>query len=152
MLVRREKFVRRPSDGRPTAVGRLSDVRPTAVGRTEKFWKAGKKKLAPKKKIAQKKSEKKTISLFSADFGGARLGLTSKSDSSRFFALDGQFFRSLRSLEPILCFRDTIQSFFFLLCLPDITISLIYIGIPSDVSGCFLIGFYIRINFLQPPP
>ena len=27
------------------------------------------------------------------------------------------------------------------LCLPDITISLIYIGIPSDVSGCFLIGF-----------
>ena len=76
--------------------------------------------------------------------------MTSKSDSSRFFALDGQFFRSLRSLEPILCFRDTIQSFFFFLCLPDITISLIYIGIPSDVSGCFLIGFYIRINFLQP--
>ena len=38
------------------------------------------------------------FSLFSADFRGARLFLTSKSSSSRFFALDGQIFRSVRRL------------------------------------------------------
>ena len=38
------------------------------------------------------------FSLFSADFRGARLFLTSKSNSSRFFALDGQIFRSVRPL------------------------------------------------------
>ena len=38
------------------------------------------------------------FSLFSVDFRGARLFLTSKSSSSRFFALDGQIFRSVRRL------------------------------------------------------
>ena len=38
------------------------------------------------------------------DFGGARLFLTSKSNSSRFFALDGQIFRSVRRLGLIFGF------------------------------------------------
>ena len=38
------------------------------------------------------------------DFGGARFFLTSKSSSSRFFALDGQPFRSVRRLELIFGF------------------------------------------------
>ena len=38
------------------------------------------------------------------DFGGARLFLMSKSSSSRFFALDGQIFRSVRRLELIFGF------------------------------------------------
>ena len=41
------------------------------------------------------------FSLFSADFRGARLFLTSKSSSSRNFASDGQISRSVRHLEPI---------------------------------------------------
>ena len=44
------------------------------------------------------------LSLFSADFRGARLFLTSKSNSSRFFALDGQIFRSVRPLGLIFRF------------------------------------------------
>ena len=44
------------------------------------------------------------FSSFSADFRGARLFLTSKSSSSRFFALDGQIFRSVRRLELIFGF------------------------------------------------
>ena len=44
------------------------------------------------------------FSLFSADFRGARLFLTSKSNSSRFLALDGQIFRSARRLELIFGF------------------------------------------------
>ena len=44
------------------------------------------------------------FSLFSADFRGARLFLTSKSSSSRFFALDGQIFRSVRPLGLIFRF------------------------------------------------
>ena len=48
----------------------------------------------------EKKNRKKNrlrigFSSFSADFGGARPVLTSKSDSSRFFASDGQIFRSV---------------------------------------------------------
>ena len=35
---------------------------------------------------------------FSVDFRGARVFLTSESSSSRFFALDGQIFRSVRPL------------------------------------------------------
>ena len=38
------------------------------------------------------------FSLFSVDFRGARVFLTSESSSSRFFALDGQIFRSVRPL------------------------------------------------------
>ena len=38
------------------------------------------------------------FSSFSVHFRGARLFLTSKSSSSRFFALDGQIFRSVRPL------------------------------------------------------
>ena len=59
----------------------------------------------------RQKNEKKnliffTISEFSfssflIDFGGARLFLMAKSNSSRFFALDGQIFRSVRPLELI---------------------------------------------------
>ena len=42
------------------------------------------------------------FSQFLADFGGARLVLTSKSDSWRYFASDGQIFRSVGRLELIL--------------------------------------------------
>ena len=45
-----------------------------------------------------------SFSSFLIDFGGARLFLTSKSSSSRFFALDGQIFRSVRRLELIFGF------------------------------------------------
>ena len=44
------------------------------------------------------------FSSFSVDFRRARLFLMSKSSSSRFFALDGQIFRSVRSLELIFGF------------------------------------------------
>ena len=44
------------------------------------------------------------FSLFSGDFRGARFFLTSKSSSSRFFALDGQIFRSVQRLELIFRF------------------------------------------------
>ena len=44
------------------------------------------------------------FSLFSVDFRGARVFLTSESSSSRFFALDGQIFRSVRPLELIFGF------------------------------------------------
>ena len=43
-----------------------------------------------------------SFSLFLIYFGGARLVLASKSNSSRFFALDGQIFRSVRRLQLIL--------------------------------------------------
>ena len=57
----------------------------------------------------KKKNEKKIgfffgFSSFSVDFRGAMLFLTSKSSSSRFFALDGQIFRSVRRLEVIFGF------------------------------------------------
>ena len=44
------------------------------------------------------------FSSFSTDFRGARLVLTSKSGSSRYFASDGQIFRSVRRLELIFLF------------------------------------------------
>ena len=44
------------------------------------------------------------FSFFLVDFRGARLCLTSKSRSSRFFALDGQIFRSVRRLGLIFRF------------------------------------------------
>ena len=44
------------------------------------------------------------FSSFSVDFRGARLFLTSESSSSRFFALDGQIFRSVRRLRLIFRF------------------------------------------------
>ena len=44
------------------------------------------------------------FSSFSVDFRGARVFLTSESSSSRFFALDGQIFRSVRPLELIFRF------------------------------------------------
>ena len=43
-----------------------------------------------------------TFSSFSADLRGAGRVLTSKSDSSTFFALDGQIFSSVQHLKPIL--------------------------------------------------
>ena len=61
--------------------------------------------LTPKKKNRKKNSDLFFgFSLFSVDFRGARLFLTSKSSSSRFFALDGQIFRSVRRLELIFGF------------------------------------------------
>ena len=45
-----------------------------------------------------------SFSSFLIDFGGARLFLMSKSSSSRFFALDGQIFRSVRRLGLIFRF------------------------------------------------
>ena len=55
------------------------------------------------------------FSQFLADFGGARLVLTSKSDSWRYFASDGQIFRSVGRLELILesgwsCLRERLGS------------------------------------------
>ena len=49
-------------------------------------------------------SEKIGFSSFSVDFRGARLFLTSKSSSSRFFASDGQIFGSVRRLGLIFRF------------------------------------------------
>ena len=62
----------------------------------------------------KKKSEFFTISdfsfsLFLIDFRGARLFLTSKSNSSRLFALDGQIFRSVRPL-GIICRLFTVYT------------------------------------------
>ena len=54
-----------------------------------------------KKKIEFFVISELSFSSFLMDFGGARLFLTSKSSSSRFFALDGQFFMSVRRLELI---------------------------------------------------
>ena len=45
-----------------------------------------------------------SFSSFLINFGGARLFLMSKSSSSRFFALDGQIFGSVRRLQLILLF------------------------------------------------
>ena len=57
------------------------------------------------KKFSEKNSEFFFgFSSFSVDFRGARLFLTSKSSSSRFFALDGQIFRSVRRLGLIFRF------------------------------------------------
>lgn len=55
----------------------------------------------PPKKTEKLSALKISFLSFSADFGGARQVLRSKSDSSELFALDGQFFRSVRRLEPI---------------------------------------------------
>ena len=53
--------------------------------------------LTPKIFCSEKVSDRFFgFSLFSADFRGARLFLTSASSSSRFVALDGQIFRSVR--------------------------------------------------------
>ena len=69
--------------------------------------------LTPKKKIEKNNFRKKKhfrkkirfrigFSLFSVDFGGARLVLTSKSDSWRFFASDGRVLRPVRGLEAMI--------------------------------------------------
>ena len=59
---------------------------------------------AEKKKMKKKSDFFFGFSSFSVDFRGARLFLTSKSSSSRFFALDGQIFRSVRRLQLIFGF------------------------------------------------
>ena len=79
----------RTGTSRTPSCQNFSLVRPLAVPKTSKERKT--------------KSEFFTISEFSfssflIDFGGARLFLMSKSSSSRFFALDGQIFRSVRRL------------------------------------------------------
>ena len=84
-----------------------TSVRSRSNFRTRHFGQFAKIKiLTPKKKIAQSFFREKCFSAFSADFGGARLDLTSESDSSRYLASDGQIFRSIRRLEPFffLCF------------------------------------------------
>ena len=61
--------------------------------------------LTPKKKIRRKFGFLFFgFSSFSVDFRGARLFLTSKSSSSRFFALDDPIFRFVRRLELIFGF------------------------------------------------
>ena len=61
--------------------------------------------MTPKKLFSEKNSDFFfSFSLFSADFRGARLFLMSKSNSLRFFALDGQVFRSERRLGLIFRF------------------------------------------------
>ena len=85
----------RTGTSRTTSCQNFSLERPLAVPKTSKKRK--------------KKSEFFTISelsfsSFLIDFGGARLFLTSKSSSSRFFALDGQIFRSVRRLGLIFRF------------------------------------------------
>ena len=61
-------------------------------------------KKTKKKKLEFFMISEFSFSLFLIVFGGARLFLTSKSSSSRFFALDGQIFRSVRRLELIFGF------------------------------------------------
>ena len=89
------KFFGRTGTSRTTRRQNFSLERPLAVPKTSKKRK--------------KKSEFFTISelsfsSFLIDFGGARLFLTSKSSSSRFFALDCQIFRSVRRLGLIFDF------------------------------------------------
>ena len=55
--------------------------------------------MTPKKKIRKKNRIFFGFSLFLTDFAGARDFLTSKSDSSRYFASDGQTFRYIERLE-----------------------------------------------------
>ena len=86
------KFFGRTGTSRTTSCQNFSLERPLAVPKTSKK--------------REKKSELFTMSelsfsSFLIDFGGARLFLTSNSSSSRFFALDGQIFRSVRRLELI---------------------------------------------------
>ena len=82
----------RTGTSRTTSCQNFSLERPLAVPKTSKQ--------------RENKSEffmisEPSFSSFLIDFGGARLFLTSKSSSSRFFALDGQIFRSVRRLELI---------------------------------------------------
>ena len=86
-----------------TGTSRTTNCQNSALNDPWRYQKHQKKRI--------KKSEFFTISGFSfssflIDFGGARLVSTSKSSSLRFFALDGQFFRSvtLRRLELIFGF------------------------------------------------
>ena len=80
------------SDRRETSATRVSDDLQISIFRRRKF-------------VFGKNSDFFFgFSLFSADFRGARLFLTSKSSSSRFFALDGQIFRCVRRLELIFGF------------------------------------------------
>ena len=72
-----------------------------------------KKSLAPPKSAENHEKPKQILKIFqfffrfssfSVDFRGARVFLTSESSSSRFFALDGQIFRSVRRLGLIFRF------------------------------------------------
>ena len=99
-------------DRRRTMDGRRTD------GRTKKIWTKNfstenffVQKLFVRKNFRSKKFLVEIFfgfffgfSLFSVDFRGARVFLTSKSNSSRSFALDGQIFRSVRPLGLIFRF------------------------------------------------
>ena len=61
-------------------------------------WRYQKLKINDKNKSEFFTIPELSFSSFLIDFGEARLVLTSKSSSSRFFALDGQIFRSIRRL------------------------------------------------------
>ena len=77
---------------------RLSKFQPwTTLGGTKNVKKT-------KNKIGFFTISEFSFSSFLIDFGGARLFLTSNSSSSRFFALDGQIFRSVRRLGLIFRF------------------------------------------------
>ena len=93
---RRTSNVRLPlelgSDRRETSATRVSDDLQISIFRRRKFF------------FRKKFQTFFGFSLFLVDFRGARLFLTSKSSSSRFFALDGQIFRSVRPLGLIFRF------------------------------------------------
>ena len=85
----------RTGTSRTTSCQNFSLERPLAVPKTSK---------KEKNKLEFFTISEFSFSLFLIDFGGARLFLTSNSSSSRFFALDGQIFRSVRRLGLIFRF------------------------------------------------
>ena len=85
----------RMGTSRTTSCQNFSLERPLAVPKTSK---------KRKKKSEFFKISELSFSSFLIDFRGARLFLTSKSSSSRFFALDGQILRSVRRLGLIFRF------------------------------------------------
>ena len=85
----------RTGTSRTTRRQNFSLERPLAVPKTSK---------KRKKKSELFTTSELSFSSFSIDFGGARVFLTSKSRSSRFFALDGHIFRFVRRLGLIFRF------------------------------------------------
>ena len=82
------------SDRRETLATRVLDDLQLSIFRRQKKTR---KFSAPKKKSASEIC----FSSFLADFGGARLVLTAKSGSSKYFASDWRVLRSIRGLEAV---------------------------------------------------
>ena len=85
------------------------------------------------------------FSSFSVDFRGARLFLTSKSSSSRFFALDGQIFRSVRPLGLIFRFFTVRTA----TCGGKARVTEIPGGASPTLTGHHFKKFALRANSLQ---